>query len=281
MEGCRLKRVVLMGDVHQLPPIVQSSTLAHACGLDQSLFARLIRLKVPTVSLDAQGRCRPALARLFAWRYEHLRNLCNLPNALPATATRANACLRYVRQVVDVEDYDNQGEVTTADHSVKNEGEAEYVVAFFAYLRLCGYPADVITILSAYKSQRDCIQAKLKERCKKNPLFGMPKKVTTIDKYQGQQNEIVILSLVRTRSVGYLRDVRRLLVGVSRAKLGLYVFCRVSLFRECVELKPIMDVLLENPVKLALVENEYYPCERKEEEEVKSFEVCDGRENEV
>ncbi|KAM7452649.1 hypothetical protein BLSTO_06615, partial [Blastocystis sp. subtype 1] len=166
MEGCRLKRVVLLGDVHQLPPIVQSATLAHACGLDQSLFARLIRLRVPTVQLDAQGRCRPALARLFAWRYEHLRNL---PTALPETATRANACLRYVCQVVDVEDYANQGEVSTTDHSVKNEGEAEYVVAFFEYLRLCGYPAEVITILSAYKSQRECIQAKLKERCKKNP----------------------------------------------------------------------------------------------------------------
>ena len=278
MEGCRLKRVVLLGDVHQLPPIVQSATLAHACGLDQSLFARLIRLRVPTVQLDAQGRCRPALARLFAWRYE---NLHNLPAALPATATRANACLRYVCQAVDVEDYANQGEVTTADHSVNNEGEAEYVVAFFEYLRLCGYPAEIITILSAYKSQRECIQAKLKERCKKNPLFGMPRKVTTIDKYQGQQNEIVLLSLVRTRSVGYLRDVRRLLVGVSRAKLGLYVFCRASLFRECAELKPIMDVLLEKPVKLALVENEYYPCERKEEEEVKSFEVGEEREGEA
>jgi intron-binding protein aquarius len=36
----------------------------------------------------------------------------------------------------------------------------------------------------------------------------------------------VLLSLVRTKAVGHLRDVRRLIVAMSRARLGLYVFCR-------------------------------------------------------
>ena len=40
--------------------------------------------------------------------------------------------------------------------------------------------------------------------------------VTTVDKYQGQQNDIVLLSLVRTRAVGHVRDVRRLVVAMSR-----------------------------------------------------------------
>lgn len=43
-------------------------------------------------------------------------------------------------------------------------------------------------------------------------------KVTTVDKYQGQQNDYVLLSLVRTRIVGHLRDVRRLVVAMSRAR---------------------------------------------------------------
>ncbi len=59
-----------------------------------------------------------------------------------------------------------------------------------------------------------------------------------MDKYQGQQNEYVLLSLVRTRAVGHLRDVRRLVVAMSRARLGLYVFGRASVFANCYELQP-------------------------------------------
>lgn len=40
--------------------------------------------------------------------------------------------------------------------------------------------------------------------------------ITTVDKYQGQQNDFVLLSLVRSRIVGHLRDVRRLVVALSR-----------------------------------------------------------------
>ena len=61
--------------------------------------------------------------------------------------------------------------------------------------------------------------------------------VTTVDKYQGQQNDYVLLSLVRTRIVGHLRDVRRLVVAMSRARLGLYVFGRKELFGNCYELQ--------------------------------------------
>ena len=42
--------------------------------------------------------------------------------------------------------------------------------------------------------------------------------VQTVDKYQGQQNDYILLSLVRTRAVGHLRDVRRLVVAMSRSR---------------------------------------------------------------
>ena len=41
-----------------------------------------------------------------------------------------------------------------------------------------------------------------------------------MDKFQGQQNDYILLSLVRTRNIGHLRDVRRLVVAMSRARLG-------------------------------------------------------------
>lgn len=76
--------------------------------------------------------------------------------------------------------------------------------------------------------------------------------VTTVDKFQGQQNDFVLLSLVRTRFVGHLRDARRLVVAMSRARLGLYVFCRRSLFEQCYELQPTFQLLLQRPDRLAL-----------------------------
>ncbi len=71
-----------------------------------------------------------------------------------------------------------------------------------------------------------------------------------MDKYQGQQNDYVLLSLVRTKLVGHFRDVRRLVVALSRARLGLYVFGRVELFANCYELKPAFSRLLQRPTQV-------------------------------
>lgn len=83
-------------------------------------------------------------------------------------------------------------------------------------------------------------------------LYGSPLAVDTVDRFQGQQADIVLLSLVRTRAVGHIRDVRRLVVAVSRARLGLYVFGRKELFAQCVELRPVFDQLLARPTQLQL-----------------------------
>ena len=74
-------------------------------------------------------------------------------------------------------------------------------------------------------------------------IFCYIHQVTTVDRYQGQQNDYIILSLVRTKHVGHIRDVRRLVVAMSRAKLGLYILARVSLFKRCIELQPAFDLV--------------------------------------
>jgi len=80
--------------------------------------------------------------------------------------------------------------------------------------------------------------------------------------FQGQQNDYILLSLVRTRAVGHLRDVRRLVVAMSRARLGLYVFARASLFANCFELTPAFKLLLERPNELLLLPKQSYPTDR-------------------
>lgn len=78
----------------------------------------------------------------------------------------------------------------------------------------------------------------------------------------------VILSLTRTRTVGYLRDVRRLTVAVSRARLGLYIFGRREVFESCYELKPAFDLLFQRPDKLMLAPGEMFPTNRALEDDL-------------
>lgn len=58
------------------------------------------------------------------------------------------------------------------------------------------------------------------------------------------------------------RDVRRTIVALSRARLGLYVFARVALFDNCYELAPAFDRLRRRETRLHLLPDERWPCER-------------------
>ena len=49
----------MIGDHHQLPPVIKNMAFQKYSNMEQSLFTRFVRLGVPTVDLDAQGRARP------------------------------------------------------------------------------------------------------------------------------------------------------------------------------------------------------------------------------
>ena len=73
--------------------------------LDQSMFARLIRLGVPYVQLDQQGRSRAEIAALYSWRYSSTAHtLGNLPfiDTRAGEYSKANAGFRFSFQAVDV-----------------------------------------------------------------------------------------------------------------------------------------------------------------------------------
>ena len=182
-----LQRVILCGDHLQNSPIVQNLAFRQYANLEQSLFLRLIRLGVPTIDLDRQGRARPSIAQLYRWRYPGLGNLPVVENS--PEFKLANAGLRYDYQFINVPDYRGQGEREPSPHFIQNLGEAEYAVAVFMFLRLLGFPASKVTILTTYSGQRALIKDVLAHRCAKNRLFGLPRMVTTVDKYQGEQND--------------------------------------------------------------------------------------------
>merc|ERR1712110_355837 len=257
----RLKRWIMIGDHHQLPPVVKNMAFEKFSNMEQSLFTRLVRLGVPTIDLDAQGRSRPSICSLYNWRY---KSLGNLPHVLKSPDYRtANAGFSFDYQLINVPDFNGVGESQPSPFFYQNLAEAEYVVHVYMYMRLMGYEAHKISILTTYNGQKALIKDVCNARCANNPLIGMPHKIATVDKYQGQQNAYILLSLVRTYNVGHLRDVRRLVVAMSRARLGLYVFARVSLFKNCFELQPAFNILMKRPLELHLCPSETYPGSRQ------------------
>lgn len=306
----RLKRLCMLGDHNQLPPVVKNSSFSKYSNLDQSMFARLIKLGVPYIQLDKQGRARPEIKDLYgyvlfssltptlyfrrnshrnflfslsinSWRYDDLGNLSHVVES--NEYQRANPGFLHTFQVINVEDFQGKGESTPSAYFYQNLGEAEYAVALFQYMVLIGYPPEKISILTTYNGQRELIHDIVSQRCGPDtPLAGVrPKAISTVDQYQGQQNDYILLSLVRTKTVGHLRDVRRLVVALSRARLGLYVFCRQELFGRCHELKNSMRQFKDNGKgnKLSLVMGETFPSERKTTDEIEDkqtvFEVQD------
>lgn len=71
--------------------------------------------------------------------------------------------------------------VTCVCVCLQNLAEAEYVVALFMYMRLLGYPAERISILTTYNGQKHLIRDVINQRCAGNSFFGQPSKVRAAD----------------------------------------------------------------------------------------------------
>ena len=152
----RLKRWIMIGDHHQLPPVIKNMAFQKFSNMEQSMFTRLVRLGVPTVDLDAQGRARPSIASLYNWRYKNLGNLSHVLNRPDFVA--ANGGFSFDYQLVNVMDFNGVGESQPSPYFYQNLAEAEYVVATFMFMRLVGYPAEKISILTTYNGQKHLIR---------------------------------------------------------------------------------------------------------------------------
>lgn len=182
-----LKRIVFLGDYKQMGPILKNKAFRYFCNAKQSFYDRLIRLGVPIIHLDSQGRTKNTIAELFSWAYGGLANLPNIEEQ--SEFLYSNSGFLYDYQFINVEDYKGQGEIEPTPYFYQNLGEAEYAVAIYQYMRLLGYPSEKITILASYTGQKALINDVINRRCANNPLFGLPSKITTIDQYQESYND--------------------------------------------------------------------------------------------
>src|SRR6266404_322934 len=115
--------------------------------------------------------------------------------------------------------------------SFVNYTEANFAVALAQHLiDQQGYQPSQITILSTYKSQVELINYKIRLAHLTDKV-----RVSTADGYQGEENDIIILSIVRSNNrnqIGFLKTNNRICVALSRAKHGLYVLCNLELLSQ-------------------------------------------------
>lgn len=127
--------------------------------------------------------------------------------------------------------------------SHKNQHEAEFIVSLCQYLILQEYKPEQITILTTYTGQLHCLRNLMP-----SDLFtGV--KVHVVDKYQGEENDIVLLSLVRSNKegkVGFLSIPNRVCVALSRAKKGLYCIGNREMLSQVKLWSNIFQTLSEN-----------------------------------
>ncbi|XP_053570366.1 NFX1-type zinc finger-containing protein 1 isoform X2 [Bombina bombina] len=231
--GC--KQLVLIGDHQQLRPSTAVYELARNFNLEVSMFERLICMNVPYVRLDFQHRMRPEIARLITPHiYDRLENhesVLNFPNIKGVCAN-----LYFV-------DHDHLEEHIKEGKSHRNVHEAAFVKSLCLYFIHQGFSPSEITILTTYSGQLRCLQ----EIMPKSTFNGV--RVCVVDKYQGEENEIIILSLVRSNlegNVGFLKIPNRVCVALSRAKKGLFCIGNMQLLSKVPLWSKINEMLKAN-----------------------------------
>uniref|UniRef100_A0A667YEL4 Zinc finger NFX1-type containing 1 n=1 Tax=Myripristis murdjan TaxID=586833 RepID=A0A667YEL4_9TELE len=205
------QHLILIGDHQQLRPSATVYELAKNFNLEVSMFERLVKMQFPYVRLNYQHRMAPEIARLLTPHiYSELENHSSVMNYDNIKGLNTN--LFFVEH--------NYPEEEIKDgRSHQNRHEAMFVVSLCRYLVLQDYKPEQITILTTYTGQLHC----LRKLMPASRFSGV--KVHVVDKYQGEENDIVLLSLVRSNKqgkVGFLNIPNRVCVALSRAKKGLY-----------------------------------------------------------
>ena len=216
------RRLALAGDPCQLPPTVVSAQAA-AEGFSVSLMERLMalwgsasgrrlgiqyRMNEAIMAFSSQEFYDGSLAAAPAVRQHLLRDL---PNVTPSDLTETPV------QFVDTAGASYDESVEADGDSRLNTLEAEVVCRKVLALLAAGVPASGIAVITPYAAQARWLREQLK----------VPEvEVDTVDGFQGREKEAVVVSLVRSNregEIGFLSDVRRMNVALTRARRKLIV----------------------------------------------------------
>jgi len=196
------KKYVLAGDHLQLPPTVLSNEAAKL-GLNKSILEIAIAGAGNAILLDTQYRMKEAIAG-FSGNYFYNGLLRTAPHLLNTGShiTFIDTAGSGFNEIHgnDGMSLQNEGELTTVQHLLNTESLDLSKTAF----------------ISPYSGQVAAAKEVLPKEIR----------ISTIDSFQGQEKENIILSLVRSNDdgdIGFLKDYRRMNVAITRAKEQLFV----------------------------------------------------------
>ncbi|CAG9562096.1 unnamed protein product [Danaus chrysippus] len=217
----KCEHLILIGDHKQLRPSTAHYILGKKYNLEISLFERMIRNQIHSVTLTTQRRMRRNFVELLVpVIYDRLDSF-NVD--YPKVKGMKDNLYFFNHTVWE----DTEGLEDSWSH--KNSFEAKWCVSLATYLKRMKYDSADITILTTYTGQMNLIR----EMASKYHLSNV--KVVVVDKYQGEESRIVILSLVRSNrdgDIGFLNARNRICVALSRAKEGFYIFGNMNVLEK-------------------------------------------------
>ena len=218
-----VQQLILIGDHKQLRPKPTCYDLEKDYNLDISLFERLINNGFKHVTLEIQHRMRPEVSKLICpIIYNTLYDADNVK-----TYPHVMGVGKDVFFIDHTEPEEHNRSSDTKSHV--NKYEVQYIVQLCHYLLKQGYAPQEITILTMYTGQL----LEFRRQMKREIFEGV--RVAAVDDFQGEENEIILLSLVRSNpenNIGFLRIENRVCVSLSRAKQGLYVIGNLKMLHD-------------------------------------------------
>lgn len=212
------RKCLLVGDTKQLPATVISQP-AENMGYGRSMMHRILEdCNGPFHMLTMQYRMHPHIRQWPSKQFYNNQlidgeNIRTRVSPFPTLLSKAHQPYAFIN---------TSGQEGSAGNSYSNVNEAKLIVSFVEYLVKTHKlnPAANIGIISFYAGQVELLR-RLMQQKNLNP------RVNTVDGFQGDENDIIIISFVRSNArnaVGFLRDFRRLNVGITRGRHAVIMF---------------------------------------------------------
>ena len=239
----RASRVILAGDHQQLPPTIKCYE-AMKQGLGKTLMERIVENQPDAVTLlKVQYRMNDSIMKFSSdWFYHgevesdgSVKHRSVLDYEHPIEWIDGNEMLQQVNQELKEEeklDIDFAEQFIGENHGRINKAEAELVLSTLNnYINKIGQERFLaerldVGIISPYKVQTQYLRQQIRKRAEFRP-FRQVISVNTVDGFQGQERDIIMISLVRSNDngqIGFLSDLRRMNVAMTRARMKLIIF---------------------------------------------------------
>jgi len=214
-------RVILAGDHCQLPPTIKCG------GLDHTLMEKVVQQKPSAVSLlKVQYRMHEAIMRFPSeWFYN------GELEAAPEVRNRGILDFDTPMNWIDTSEMDFHEEFVGESFGRINKQEANLLLQELeAYINRIGKTRILderidFGLISPYKAQVQYLRSKIRGNSFLRPFRSLIT-VNTVDGFQGQERDVIFISLVRANEdgqIGFLNDLRRMNVAITRARMKLVI----------------------------------------------------------